>query len=640
MWVCAPSLDLPPEESRGIVTTENSDRYYRNFNGTSASAPIVSGVAALLREVNPELTWRDLKLILAASARKNDSGNSGWEDGSPMYGSESSADRYHFNYEYGFGMVDAGTAVGLAKEWTNVPPRLMSEAASNSNLGRRVPDASDSGTGAAITERLTLNTPVGFVEYVELEVDLAHESFRDIEIELESPSGRVSRILAPFDTRQLEEFIPLDGKIRFGSAKHLGEDPNGEWTLRVRDHFGEKEGIVRSWNIKVYGHGVGCWQRISGDQVVSGQWEDSQCESGAITGRYARYYSFTLDERADVTIKLESETDPYLFLRAGEVRSGAYLNENDDHEGSRTVSQISATLGAGSYTIEATTYEAGATGSFTLTVSVLVGGGTVEPGTDPDPEATDSCDAAISSDGAVTGEWVSGCESEGRSGRYARYYSFTVVQESEVTIKLESETDPYLYLRGGEARSGTVLHENDDVEVWVDLDSRISETLTAGTYTIEATTFDSGAAGTFTLTITGLGGGGTVDPDPDPEATDRCGAAISSDGAVTGEWVSGCESEGRSGRYARYYSFTVVQESEVTIDLESSVDTYLYLRRGEARSGTVLHENDDVEVWVDLDSRISETLTAGTYTIEATTFDSGAAGTFTLTVSVLGAGSM
>ena len=72
------------------------DRYERDFAGTSAAAPIVSGVAALVRGANPELTWRDLKLILAATARKNDSGSAGWEDGATTYGADSAADRYHF----------------------------------------------------------------------------------------------------------------------------------------------------------------------------------------------------------------------------------------------------------------------------------------------------------------------------------------------------------------------------------------------------------------------------------------------------------------------------------------------------------------------------------------------------------------
>ena len=69
----------------------------------------------------------------------------------------------------------------------------------------------------------------------------------------------------------------------------------------------------------------------------------------------------------------------------------------------------------------------------------------------------------------------------------------------------------------------------------------------------------------------------------------------------------------------------------MTIDLESSVDTYLYLRSGNARSGAVLHENDDVAPG-NLNSRITETLAAGTYTIEATTYAAGATGSFTLTI--------
>ena len=111
-----------------------------------------------------------------------------------------------------------------------------------------------------------------------------------------------------------------------------------------------------------------------------------------------------------------------------------------------------------------------------------------EPEPEPDPPA-DSCVAMLTGDGAVSGTWTSGCESTANEGSYARYYSFTLSEGSDVTIDLESVTDPYLYLRSGGATSGDYLYENDDVDPGSDTDSQIEATLDAGTYTIEATTY-------------------------------------------------------------------------------------------------------------------------------------------------------
>ena len=116
LWVCAPSTDTARDPRQGITTTGNDDVYVDKFGGTSASTPIVSGVVALVRSVDTDLTWRDVKLILAASARKNDADNTGWEDGALKYGS--TTERYHFSHEYGFGVVDAKAAVDLADGWT------------------------------------------------------------------------------------------------------------------------------------------------------------------------------------------------------------------------------------------------------------------------------------------------------------------------------------------------------------------------------------------------------------------------------------------------------------------------------------------------------------------------------------------
>ena len=259
LWVCAPSGETTTGGNREIVTTENYDRYVYDFSGTSAATPIVSGVAALMRQANPNLTWRDLKLILAASARKNDPTNDGWADGARKYGSASAADRYHFSHEYGFGVVDAKAAVDMAKGWGSNLPVLESASAASGSFNFQVPDLPATLIASTHYHDLSLNTDIDFTEFVEVNVTFNHPSFRDLDIELESPSGAVSKLTVPFDTYTPDDptdddYVPLRGSFRFGSARHLGENPNGVWRLRVSDHIEFGSGTWDSWDIKVYGH--------------------------------------------------------------------------------------------------------------------------------------------------------------------------------------------------------------------------------------------------------------------------------------------------------------------------------------------------------------------------------------------------
>ena len=254
LWVCGPSSSGRAGQP-GIATTDNGHRYWGRFGGTSAAAPIVSGVIALMREANNTLTWRDVKLILAASARKNDADNTGWEQGALKYGS--STDRYNFNHEYGFGMVDAKAATDLAVDWTNAPTfRNMTVESGTINLS--LPDAAlnTDGTNAQrqVSTSLTVGSFVDFIEFVEVNTHFSHTSFRDLTVELVSPSGAVS-LLVPY--ADLGERVSLRSSFRFGSAQHLGENAAGNWTLRITDHkrqSGRAE-TLRSWGLTIYGHG-------------------------------------------------------------------------------------------------------------------------------------------------------------------------------------------------------------------------------------------------------------------------------------------------------------------------------------------------------------------------------------------------
>ena len=122
------------------------------------------------------------------------------------------------------------------------------------------------------------------------------------------------------------------------------------------------------------------------------------------------------------------------------------------------------------------------------------------------------------------GLWASGCTSINEANTYARYYSFSLGQPTAATMVLQSSHDTVLFLRGP---SGDTKIVNDDVaDGSGSSNSRISTTLSAGTYTMEAITFSQARTGAFTLTAGTNVGELTQDPvDPevpvDPE--DRSG---------------------------------------------------------------------------------------------------------------------
>ena len=247
LWVCGPSNG----GRAGIFTTANYGRYTSVFGGTSASTPMVSGVVALLRAANATLTWRDVKLILAASARKNDSSNSGWRTGAARYGGTGS---YNFNHEYGFGVVDAKAAVDLAADWENLPAFLETTAVSASpNLS--IPDAAGGSPGATQSSTVSVGAEVEFIEFVEVIADFSATSFRDLRVELVSPSGTVSTLARSGDYEDDDgNRYGIDPDYRFGSAAHLGENPAGAWTLRVADEVEGNTAVLNSWSVKIYGH--------------------------------------------------------------------------------------------------------------------------------------------------------------------------------------------------------------------------------------------------------------------------------------------------------------------------------------------------------------------------------------------------
>ena len=89
---------------KGTVAATYYNNYEDNYNGTSAAAPIIAGVIALMLEVNPNLTPKQVRAILINTADKIDSANA-------HYNSDG------FSHTYAYGKVNAARAVSLAKTY-------------------------------------------------------------------------------------------------------------------------------------------------------------------------------------------------------------------------------------------------------------------------------------------------------------------------------------------------------------------------------------------------------------------------------------------------------------------------------------------------------------------------------------------
>lgn len=248
----------------------NTDcNYTQNFNGTSSAAPMVSGLAAVLLEANSNLTWRDVKHIMASTAQKIDSASadvvvdSSFDFDNGPYVTVQNSDMightysqgwttnsagYSFHNYYGFGQIDVDSAVSMAKSYSSFLTGMPSEtdptfALSQTAVGTAIPDSSAVGVSSSITVAQAYT-----IEAVQIRVNITHPRPGDIGLELTSPGGTKSIILNINNSL----LIGLDGATPdwvddhtnavFLSNAFYGENSNGAWTLKVIDGLGGTSG--------------------------------------------------------------------------------------------------------------------------------------------------------------------------------------------------------------------------------------------------------------------------------------------------------------------------------------------------------------------------------------------------------------
>ena len=243
---------------RGLTGSDEGNPlgdYTSIFNGTSAAAANTSGAIALLLETQPELTWRDVKHILARTARRLDADLPrvrvafGGVPAVLQHGWISNAAGYPFHNWYGFGAIDVDAAVASAA--THAPDSLgvFTESAPI-RLASAVAIPDHDGGGLTQTRNITGLSRTANIEAVQLRIEVTHTNLRELGVELTSPAGTRSIVNPVFNHALNGVDNPLDWTVL--SNAFYGEPPTGEWTLNVIDAAEGNTGTLDAWSLIFY----------------------------------------------------------------------------------------------------------------------------------------------------------------------------------------------------------------------------------------------------------------------------------------------------------------------------------------------------------------------------------------------------
>ena len=230
---------------------ENPDcNYVSTFNGTSAAAPTIAGVVALMMSANNELDYRGVKHILAETSKVVDADRRITLGGIDLHSWVTNAAGYSFHNWYGFGKADADAAVAAAVSFdqSSLGSQTYQERLAEFTTPVQIPNAE--GRSASVNLTSGAGTQ-GIVEFIRLKIKFSASqavTLNDIGITLTSPSGTTHSILQPFT--------------------NVAGQPTFYWAIGVAGFYGET--IIGDWEVTIFDY--------SDDTLSPGTWDGFELE--------------------------------------------------------------------------------------------------------------------------------------------------------------------------------------------------------------------------------------------------------------------------------------------------------------------------------------------------------------------------
>ncbi|KAJ3125125.1 pheromone processing endoprotease [Physocladia obscura] len=264
-----------------IATTDweqghSGDLCTKSHGGTSAAAPLASGIYALVNSIRSDLSWRDYQHISVRSAVPISTTESSWFT--------TAAGRL-YSHEFGYGKLDAYQILEIAKTWSTVAPQtsFTTPILMPSGDGKIPQDpGSDIRVEYTVTAEELAEVRFSKLEHVTVTVTIEHGKRGDVNVDLISPAGIVSNLAV---TRPGDNANTGFGNWTFMSVAHWDEEVVGTWKIVVRDPVTpEKSGVFKNAFVKFWGSEVATVKKKPGliEDIVPSDSESSLITQSAI----------------------------------------------------------------------------------------------------------------------------------------------------------------------------------------------------------------------------------------------------------------------------------------------------------------------------------------------------------------------
>lgn len=200
------------------------------------SAAMAAGVIALMLHANPKLSHDDISTIIALTSARNDPSHPSWK--------KNAAGMWYSNV-FGFGRLDADAATQKAANWKGLP--ASSTLFVKDSKKYPIPTFLSGFINISLKAPASKLKAINFINFV---FSLTDTDISPLRIWLVSPSGTSINFkeVSSINTIYLAQNI-----YRYVIRDFYGEDPNGEWTVRIlRESIGPAMSIY-DMDIQIYG---------------------------------------------------------------------------------------------------------------------------------------------------------------------------------------------------------------------------------------------------------------------------------------------------------------------------------------------------------------------------------------------------